>query len=280
MNVRIVTDSAADLPSHVTQELKITVVPSYLRFGSKVYRDGIDLTADEFFDRLSSEKVLPVTSIPSPGDFAEAYDKLAEETDQILVITISSKLSGIYNVALQSVCLMKKHCNVWVVDSQVAAMAEGLLVISAAKAARLGTNFKDVKDMVRHNIPRVNLIGAFDTLEYLQRGGRIGKAQAFLGSILKINPVIGLKNGEIIPVAKTRSRYKAIDYLYNLAMSYSRIEDMAIEYATNLNEVEMLVERLSPKFPQERIHLSRVGPAIGTHTGPSLIILSVLGDTE
>jgi len=280
MTVKIVTDSAADLPSHVTQELKITVVPSYLRFGSEVYRDGVDLTANEFFGRLSGEKVLPVTSIPSPRDFAEAYDKLAEETDQILVITISSKLSGVYEVALQSVGLMKKNCSVWVIDSQVAAMAEGLLAISAAKFARTGVNISDLKDIVHRNIPRVNLIGAFDTLEYLQRGGRIGKAQAFLGSILKINPVIGLKNGEVIPVAKTRSRDKAIDYLYNLAMSYSNIEDMAIEYATNLNEAEVLAERLSPKFPQERIHLSRVGPAIGTHTGPSLIILSVLGDTE
>ncbi|MFC1984556.1 DegV family protein [Chloroflexota bacterium] len=280
MTIKIVTDSAADLPTHVTQEHKITVVPSYLRFGSEVYRDGVDLTADEFFSRLSDEKVLPATSIPSPGDFAEAYDKLAEETDQILVITISSKLSGIYEVALQSMGLMKKKCSVEVIDSQVAAMAEGLLVISAAKVARTGVNFDDVKDIVRHNIPRVNLIGAFDTLEYLQRGGRIGKAQAFLGSMLKINPVIGLKDGEVIPIAKTRSRGKAIDHLYNLAMSYSRIEDMAIEYAANLDEAEVLAERLSPKFSRERIYFSRVGPAIGTHTGPSLIILSVLGDTE
>jgi DegV family protein with EDD domain len=157
-------------------------------------------------------------------------------------------------------------------------MAEGLLVISAAKAIRAGASIDDAISMVNHNILRTNMVAAFNTLEYLQRGGRIGKAQAFLGSMLKINPIIGLKDGEVSPVAKTRSRTKALDYLYNYAMSYSHIEEMAIEYATSIDEAEMLSEKLSQKFPKERIFLSRVSPVIGTHTGPSLICISLLGD--
>ena len=280
MKVKIVTDSVADLPPQVAQELGVMVVPLHVRFGTEVYRDGIDLTADEFFDRLVSDKSVPVTSVPSPKDFVEVYDKLAEEADEILVITISSKLSGTYEVARQSAELMQKKRRVEVIDSQGAVMAEGLLVISAAKAIRAGASIDDAISMVNRNIPRTNMLAAFDTLEYLQRGGRIGKAQAFLGSMLKINPIIGFQDGEVSPVAKTRSRAKALDYLYNQAMSYSHIEEMAIEYATSIDEAEMLANRLNQKFPKERIFSSRVSPVIGTHTGPSLIVLSVLGDKE
>ncbi len=279
MTIKIVTDSVADLPPQVVQELGITVVPLHVRFGIEVYRDGIDLTADEFFDRLMHDKTLPVTSVPSPGDYAETYDRLAEETDEILVITVTSKLSGTHEVALQSVGLMKKNCRVEVFDSQWAVMAEGFIVMAAARAAQSGASFDEVLDIARRNVSRVGMRAAFDTLEYLQRGGRIGKAQAFLGSLLKINPIIRLKDGEVVPAAKERSRAKAIDYLYNFAMSYSHIEEIAIEYATSLDEVEMLAERLDSKFPKERIYRSRASPVIGTHTGPGLLIVSVLGDS-
>ncbi|MFC1958080.1 DegV family protein [Chloroflexota bacterium] len=279
MTVKIVTDSVADLPSQVAQELGITIVPLHVRFGTEVYLDGIDLTADEFFKMLVDSKTLPVTSVPSPGEFTEAYDRVAEESDEILVVTVSSKLSGTYEVALSSVGLMKKKCRIEVVDSQMGAMAEGLIVISAAKMAQTGASFNEVLNVVHRNIPRVSMRAAFDTLEYLERGGRIGKAQAFLGSMLKINPIIGLKDGEVVPAARERSRDKALDYLYNFALSYSHIEEMSIEYATTIEDAEILAERLNPKFPKERIYRSRASPVIGTHTGPGLIIVSVLGDS-
>jgi len=278
MAVRIVTDSVADLPPQVAEELGITIVPLHVRFGTTVYRDGIDLTADEFFGMLINSEILPVTSVPSPGDYAGTYDKLADETDEILVITVTSKLSGTYDVALHSVGLMKKSCRVEVLDSQWAVMAEGLIVIAAARAAQSGASLNEVLDIARRNIPRAGMRAAFDTLKYLQRGGRIGKAQALLGSMLKINPIIMLKDGEVLPAAKERSRAKAIDYLYDFVMRYSNIEGMAIEYATTLDEVEMLAERLSSRFPKERIYRSRASPVIGTHTGPGLLVVSVLGD--
>jgi len=278
MTVKIVTDSVSDLPPQVVKELGIAIVPLNVRFGADVYRDGIDLTAEQFFDKLVHSKTLPVTSVPSPGTFAEIYNKLAEETDEILVITLTSKLSGTHEVALQSIGLMERKCRVEVVDSRLAVMGQGFVVIAAARAAQAGAKFDEILDIVNRNIPRVDFRAAFDTLEYLQRGGRIGKAQALLGSILKINPVIGLKDGEVIPCGRERSRAKAIDHLYNFAMSYSHIEEIAVEYAAALDEAEMLIERLGSKFPKERIYRSRTSPVISTHTGPSLLVVTVLGD--
>ena len=213
MTVKIVTDSVADLTHRVINELGITIVPLNVRLGNEVYRDGIDLTAEQFYDRLTHSKILPVTSVPSPGTFAEAYDKLAEETDEILAIIVSAKLSATYEVALQSIGLMKQKCRVEVIDSQFGAAAEGLVVITAAKAARAGASLDEVIDVTRKAISRVDMRAVFDTMEYLKRGGRIGRAQAFLGSILNVNPIITLKGGVVEPVGRTRSRDKAIDYL-------------------------------------------------------------------
>jgi len=278
MPVKIVADSVADLPVKVAEELGITVVPLNVRFGTEVYRDGIDLTAEEFYEKLKYNKILPVTSVPAPAAFAEAYDRLAEETDEILAIIISARLSGTCEVALQSIGLMKKKCRVEVVDSQWATMAEGFVVMKAAEAARAGASLDEVMDVARKTIPRVDFRAAFDTLEYLRRGGRIGAAQALLGSALKINPIITLKDGLVEPAGRTRSRAKAMDNLYNFAMSYSRIEEMAVEDAACPDDGDLLVERLGAKFPKERIYRSRTTPVIGTHTGPGLLLLAVLGD--
>ena len=278
MSVRIVTDSVSDLPSEVAEELGITVIPLNVRFGTEVYRDRIDLTAEQFYEKLKYSKTLPVTSVPSPATFAEAYDKLAEETNEILAIILSSKLSGTYEVALQSIGLMKRKCRVEVVDSRWAVMAQGFIVIAAARAAQAGASLDEVLDITHGNISRVDMCAAFDTLEYLKRGGRIGKAQAFLGSMLRVNPIITLKDGLVEPVSRTRSRAKAIDYLYGFAVSYSHIDGMAVEDAACPDEAEALVERLSSKFPKECIYRSRTTPAIGTYTGPGLLLVAILGD--
>ena len=280
MTVKIVTDSAADLPSEVVKELGITVIPILVRWGEKIYRDGIDLTAEQFYERLKHDKIPPTTSVPSPGTFAEAYDKLAQETDEILAIILSSKLSGTYEVALQSRGLMKRKRRVEVVDSGWATMAEGFIVMKAAKAARSGASLDEVMDVTRKSIPRVDFLCTFDTLEYLRRGGRIGKAQAFLGSILKVNPLITLRDGVVEPAGRTRTRAKAVERLYDFALSYSYIEEMAVEDTACPNEADALVERLSAKFPKERIYHSKMTPAIGTHTGPGLLLVAMLGDKE
>jgi DegV family protein with EDD domain len=278
MAVRVVTDSVADLPPQVAQELGITVVPLNVRFGTEVCRDGIDLTTEQFYERLKDSQTLPVTSVPTPAAYAEVYNKLAEETDEILAVAVSAKLSGTYAVALQSVGLLKRKCRVEVLDSRWAVMAEGFIAITAARAAQAGASLGEVLAVARRNIPRVDFRGAFDTLEYLKRGGRIGKAQALLGSMLKVNPIIGLRDGEVFPMGRERSRVKAIDHLYHFALSFTRVEDIAVEYAVDLEEAERLVEQLAARFPREIIYLSRASPVIGTHTGPGLLVVSVLGD--
>ncbi|UCB44017.1 MAG: DegV family protein [Dehalococcoidales bacterium] len=278
MSVKIVTDSVADLPPQTLREMGITVIPLYIHFSKMAYRDGIDLTAGTFYEYLANAKTLPTTSVPSLGEFAESYDRLAEDTDEILVITISSKLSATYEAALQAVTLMKKKCRVKVIDSTLAIMAQGLVVIKAAEVAQAGANLEEVEEVVRHSIPRVDMRAAFDTLKYLARGGRIGKAQALLGSMLNVNPIIGLKDGEVFPFGRERSRAKAIQHLCDFTRNYASIEKIAVEHAGSPDDAEILIEHLSPFFPREQIYISRSSPVIGTHTGPSLLVVALLGD--
>ena len=278
MSVKIVTDSVADIPTEVVNELGISIIPVLVCFGEETYRDGIDITTDQFYEKLVKSKVMPTTSVPSMDMFARTYARLAEETDEILVIMLSSKLSGLYNEAVQSASLADSKCRIEIVDSGCAVMAQGLVVIKAARAAKDGASLDELLDLIRTNLPRSEMRAAFDTLEFLQRGGRIGKAQALLGSMLKINPLVTLKDGVVEPAGRTRSRAKAIDRLYKFAESYSYIEELAVEGANCPEDVDYLVKRLGTIFPEERIYRSRTTPVIGTHTGPGLILVAVLGD--
>jgi DegV family protein with EDD domain len=278
MSVKVVTDSVADLPPQIVEELGITVIPINVRFGEKVYRDGIDLTAEQFYRELTHSRILPVTSVPSPGIFAAAYDKLAEETDEILAVMLSAKLSATCEVALQSIGLMKRQCRVEVIDSGCAVMAQGFLVIAAARAALAGAKLEEIIEIVRVNMPRVEMRAAFNTLEYLRRGGRIGAAQALLGAALRINPIITLRDGVVEPVGRTRSRAKAIEHLYRFAAGYRSIEAMAVEEAACPEDADLLTDRLGSLFPKERIYRTKTTPVIGAHTGPGLLLVSLLGD--
>jgi DegV family protein with EDD domain len=278
MTVKIVTDSVSDLPPEIVAEFGISVIPVLVRFGEETYRDGIDITNDQFYEKLVSSKITPTTAVPSLDLFARTYARLAEETDEILVIMLSSELSGLYNAALQSANLVEGNCRIEVVDSRNAVMAQGFIVIKAARAARDGASLDEILTLIRQNIPRVEIRAAFDTLEYLKRGGRIGKAAALMGSMLRVNPIITLKDGLVEPAGRARSRTKAIDQLYEFAAGYSHIEEIAVEGAACPEDVDALVERLGALFPEERIYRSRTTPVIGTHTGPGLILVAILGD--
>lgn len=274
--VKIVTDSTSDLTPEIASELGITVVPLFIHFGTSVYRDVIDLTTEDFYRKLAASKTLPTTAVPTPRNFTEAYDELAEETDEILAITISSRLSGTYEVALKAREMMKGKSRVEVIDSLSAIAGLGLIVIAAAKAARAGANLDEVIDVTRSSMRRVDFRMAFDTLEYLRRGGRIGTARAFLGSMLKVNPILTIRDGSTEGVTRLRSRAMAIDYLYDFAMGFPRIEEMAIEDASTPDEAEMLAKRLGFRFPSERIYRMKVSPVIGTHVGPRVLGVGVL----
>jgi DegV family protein with EDD domain len=280
MVVKIVTDSTSDLTPEIANELGITVVPLNVHFitdiGTETYRDGIDLQTEDFYRRLAQNKTLPTTSAPAPGIFAAIYDKLSKETDEILVITISSKLSATHKAAADGKELMKSKARLEIVDSLSAMVGLGLIAISAAKAAKAGASLGEVIDVVRSSMGRVDFRLAFDTLEYLKKGGRIGTAQAFLGSALKVNPILTIKNGLTEGVTRVRSRVKAVDYLGDFVMGFPDIEELAIEDATTPAEAEILAMRLGSKFPRERIHWMKVGPVIGTHVGPHVLGVGVL----
>jgi len=278
MTLKIITDSSASLPESTVKELDITVIPVPLCFGEESYRDGIDMTTEQFYQRLVEDKVHPTTSVPTPATFAHTYDKVAKKADETAVITISHKLSAIYEVALQSVRFMEKKCRIEVIDSNWALMAQGLIVITAARAAKEGASLDEIIALVKKNIPRMDIRIAFDTLEYLRRGGRIGRATAFLGSMLKVNPILCIKDGETYPVAREHSRSKAIEHLYNFASGYAYIEELAIADGTTPAEADMLAKQLNSKFPEERVYRTKVSPAVGVHVGPHVLLVAVLGD--
>jgi DegV family protein with EDD domain len=260
----------------MAQEFGIIVVPLYVQFGGEAYRDNVDISTEEFYHRLSQGKIIPTTSTVTPEFFAELFTKLAEETNEILVIIASQMYSGTYGSALQGKAMVKKKCHIEVIDSQLAVGGQMLLAIFAAQMAKAGDNLSKIAQWVKKAMPRIHVRMSFDTLEYLRRGGRIGKAQAFLGSLLKVNPVLSIKDGTTFPVARPRNRAQAMDFLVNFAKSFRHIEALAIEDATTPDELEILAQRLKDLVPPERFYRSKVSPVVGTHVGPHVLAVSVL----
>ncbi len=277
MTVKIVTDSSADLPSPVIEELGITVVPLYVRFGETVYRDRVDISEDEFYHRLQHDPVHPNTVQPTPQDFAEVYQKLSQKADGIVSIHISSKLSGTYNSAIQGKELVEKRCPIEVIDSQTLTMSLGLLNIVAAKAAKAGKGLPEVIEEVKQIIPDIHLLFLLDTLKYLLLGGRIGKAKALLGSVLNVKPMLTLRDGEILPAGQTRTRSKGIERLIDFVKNATDIQELAVVYNTTPDEAQTLAERIGSIIPKEKISVARVGPMLGVHAGPGALAVALRG---
>ena len=276
MTVKIITDSLSDITSDLAEELGITVVPLIVIFGRESFLDRVTMTTDDFYYRLTHDDIWPTTTQPPPSAFADIYNKMAEETDEILVVTLSSKMSGTYESALNAKSLMEKECRIEVIDSQTVAMGLGLIVIAAAKAAQAGANLDEVTGLVRRAMPRSHVITYFDSLKYLAKGGRIGKAQGLLGSLLSVKPLLTMKDGEVAPLTRIRSRAAGIEYLYNFVTGFTNIEELAVEHSTISDEADKLVERLGSIYPKERIYRSTISPVLGTHAGPGALAVTVL----
>lgn len=276
MAVKIITDSLSDITSDLAGELGITVVPLTVLFGHESYLDRVTITTDEFYDRLINGTVWPTTTQPTPGAFVEVYRKLSEETNEILVITLSSKLSGTYQSALSAKDMVEDECRIEVIDSQTVAMGLGLIIIAAAQKAQTGVGLIEMVEFVKKAIPRSHFIVYFDTLAYLAKGGRIGKAKELLGSVLSIKQILTVKEGEMAPLTRKRSLAAGMDYLYNFVAGFSKIEGLAVEHTTTPGEADRLVERLGPIFPKEQIRRSTVSPVLGVHGGPGAIAVTVL----
>lgn len=268
MAVRVVTDSTSDIPPEVLKDLDIAVVPLYVVFGDKTYRDRVDIGEEEFYRKLVTDSALPTTSVPSPKDFADVYNRLAKDTDEIISIHLTSKESGTYNAALLGRELLEKKCRVEVVDSQSISMACGLLAIAAAKEARAGASLAQVAEMVRRSLQRTHILFLVDTLKYVVRGGRINKAQGLLGTVLGVKPLLTMREGDLSLSGIARTRTKAVDRLYDFAKGFPQLTDAAVPYTTNREDAEALARRIAAVFPKAPIYVTRVGPALGTHAGP------------
>jgi len=273
MTVKIVTDSTADLPSALTEELGITIVPVYLRFGDQVYHDRVDISEDEFYDRLLHDPVHPNTTQPTPQDFTDIYQELSQEASGIVSIHVTSRLSGTYNSAIQGKELAGDVCPIEVVDSQTVSMAMGIIAIAAAKIASSGKSLQQVVAEIKQIIPNTHLLILFDTLKYLAKGGRIGKAKELLGSVLSVKPLLTIKDGELVPAGQVRTRSKGVQRLFEVVNNAKSIQELSIVYSTTPDEAQILAEHVDSVFPREQIILARVGPALGVHAGPGALAI-------
>jgi DegV family protein with EDD domain len=268
--LKIVTDSAADLPPEVAQELGITVVPLYVHFGQEVYRDGVDMAADEFYRRLVTSPEFPTTSAPGPGVFAKVYEGLVAQGHQVISIHLSSKLSVTHQAALtasQEVGAGK----VAVVDSQSLSLGLGLLTMATARAALQGQGLEQVVAQAQSAALRTQMVFTLDTLEYLQKGGRIGRAQAFLGSVLNIKPILQIKEGEVHPLERARSRAKAINRMCDIVAARSPVEALGVIYTTTPQEADEVADRLASLVAGKGVPVAQLGSVLGVHGGPGVV---------
>jgi DegV family protein with EDD domain len=278
LTVKIVTDSTCDVPASLVKELGITIVPEYLRFGQKLYRDGIDISQDEFYRELQSSAVHPSTSQPSPQDFSDVYQNLMGASDGILSIHLSSRLSGTYESARIAANKLPPAYPIEVLDSLSVTTGLGLLVIEAARMALTGMSLAELFAKTKLLINDIHMLGFFETLKYLAAGGRIGKAKALLGAILDVKPLLTVKNGEMTPVGQARTRTRAVDRLYEFARKAIHIRNLSIVYSTTPDEALTLAVRLDSIFPKGKTVISQLSSALGVHGGPGILFVTMLAN--
>ena len=277
MTVRIVTDSTSDFPKDTAQSLGVTVVAQNVHFGTETFKDNVTITPDDFYSMLARSTELPKTSQASPGDFKDVYDKLGADADGIVSIHVSAKISGTYNSAVQAADLTSAACPIEVVDSTQASMGLGLVVAAAAEAANRGAGHDEVAAVARDAVGRAQCFCLFETLEYLEKGGRIGKAQAMIGSVLKIKPMIIVRDGEVTPLGKARTFQKALVKMKQTASDFAPLEALAVMHSTTPEAAEAVAEDLKDLLPDgAEPHVTRFGSALGVYTGPGAIGIALL----
>jgi DegV family protein with EDD domain len=276
MTVKVVTDSTCDIPAHLARDFDITVVPIYVVFGENAYRDRVDLGEEEFYERLVHDQLVPSTSVPAPNDFAEVYNRLAEEADEIISIHLTAKESGTYNSALLAKELVTKPCRIEVIDSSSVSMGFGITVLAASRKAREGASLDEVLELSRRYLSKSHLLIMVDTLKYVIRGGRLSKPHGILGSVLKVRPLLVMKEGHLSLSGVARTRAKALERLYEFARSFPKVVEFAVAYTTSHEDAQELADRLRAVFPKATCHITRVGPSLGTHAGPGAMGVAIL----
>lgn len=264
--IALVTDSTCDLPESVVKDKNITVIPLNVHFGEETFLDGIDLQSKEFFEKLSTSEIHPQTSQPSVGRFVETYNDLLKKHDSILSLHISSKLSATYNSALQAQKEIGNE-NIKVIDSMNGTLGLGAIVYHIADLNQKGESFENLVKEAEKIIPNAIFMGLVPTLEYLAKGGRIGKARAFMGSLLKIKPILSAVDGEIQSVGKARTLIKGMDFIVD-EMKNRKISKLFIVHANHEERANLLKEKTKDLIDPKDVILAEFGPVVGTHLGP------------
>jgi DegV family protein with EDD domain len=277
MSIKIVTDSTAYLPEDIVRKHDLRVVPLCVHFGKEEFREGVELSIAEFYDRLRVAPELPSTSQPSAGEFHEVLKELVDQGHQVLVMTISSKLSGTWNSAMAAKEMLPE-AEIAVFDSLSTSVGLYLMLEAAIEAVQNGASLPDVIQQVESIRDKIHVLFVVDTLEYLAKGGRIGNAKAFLGTLLKVKPILALEDGLLEPLEQVRSKRKAVMRLLDLVEE--RLDGqapqahVAITHALIPEEAEALAQELVARLGCTEPSLSEVGPVIGTHTGPGVLAIA------
>jgi DegV family protein with EDD domain len=273
MAVRVVTDSACDLPPEVCERLGIEVVPLTIRFGDREYVDRKELTSDAFWQQLAAASVLPETAAPSVGAFEETFRALvADGADGIVCVNLSASLSATMQSAQVAAKALDGLCPIEVVDSQTASMGIGNLVLHAAGRAAEGADVETIKNEVVDRRSRQKLFATLDTLEYLKKGGRIGGARALLGSMLSIKPIITVVDGAVEEAGKVRTRSKALQFIID-KIPEGKVESICVLHSTAA-DLDMFLDKVQPKVPGAEMIVGHIGPVVGVHVGPGALGLT------
>ena len=271
MAVQVVTDSTSDISPDEAEGLGVRIVPALVAFGDDVFRDRVDITPSEFYARLVTSREFPKTSQPSVEAFASVYREVAAEGHDIASIHVSSKLSGTLNSASIASETSELETRVELVDSYTAGVGLRAVVEAAAERARAGAPLEEVTAAARSVMARNRVVVTLDTLEFLQKGGRIGRASALVGSALRIKPLIHIDGGEVAPFDRVRTRSKAVRRLEEVALEDRTIETLFVIYSDNDASAAELVEHVMPHLPHTRIEVIQTGPTVGAYLGPNAL---------
>ncbi len=275
MNVQVITDSTCDIPQNLAEGLSIRVVPIYLRFGEKTYRDGVDIQNDEFYSMLASSPIHPATSQPNPEDFTGVYKEYCDTADGIVSIHISSRISGTYNSAKIAKKTLESQCPIEVIDSRFNSAGLGMVVMAAARLAQSGAGFSEVVKEARRVVSQVSMFGMFETMKYLARSGRVNKTIAAASRILNVMPLLTFRDGEIVRAGLVRTINKGKDKIFEFVKKNIPISELIIVHSQVIDQANQLKQRLSEFINEEDITIAQLGAGLGVHGGPGVLLVTI-----
>jgi DegV family protein with EDD domain len=268
--IKIVTESTADIPAALAAELDITIVPSYVVFGVETYRDGIELTKEQFYEKLVTARELPKTAAPPPAVYEEVYRQLSRQGDGIVSIHAAANLSSLYSVASVAAKSVS-GIPIAVIDSEQITMGYGWMAVAAAEAARRGETLERIAALVEGMKERAQVLAVLDTLDFVHRGGRVSWAQAMIGTLMRIKPIIGVWRGKVKLVERARTQVRSFIRLIELVQALGPLERAIVLHANAPGEAEHLADRLQAIAPHWKRLIGQAGITIASHTGPGAV---------